>query len=361
MRRAGILFAFLGGLLIVGIVVSQGGDDPSPLGSPSANRLPQIGQPIASAAAGGGSAPALTVPPETVPPGATPRPLPQTGSSPRGAEASGVGSGPSSGGSGPFVSSLPLISDRKIIRSATIEVVVDDVGESVQLIETRAQAAGGFIAGSSLSIETAEQPAAPSATPTPERQRATITIRVPAETYPAVMNDIRALGNVKSETSDTSEVTEEYTDLEARLRNLQATEQQYLALLGRAAAIPDVLTVQDRLNNVRLESEQVQGRIQLLDNLTDLATITVTLGLPPLPSVEERPSPTPVPAAQPDEPTWSREAWDEAWGESQDVLETMGVAAITAAVILVWVLVPAVALGLGWRVFTVVSRRRQAS
>ena len=107
-------------------------------------------------------------------------------------------------------------------------------------------------------------------------------VRVPGERYQEVLNELRRLGDVRTEQSTASDVTAEYTDLQSRLRNLQATAAQYLTLLQRAETINDILIVQDRLNVVRLEIEQVQGRIQLLTNQTDLATITVHLTPPAL-------------------------------------------------------------------------------
>jgi len=82
---------------------------------------------------------------------------------------------------------------------------------------------------------------------------------------------------VENEQSEANDVTEEYTDLESRLRNLQATETQYLGFLERAQDINEVLQVQDRLNAVRADIEQVRGRANLLAGLSDLATITVHL------------------------------------------------------------------------------------
>ena len=242
-----------------------------------------------------------------------------------------------------------LIIDRKIIRTATIELTVDDVPGAVQRIEIAAAAAGGFVSGSSITIE--QQP--PPDDPEEEqeiRQRGTITIRVPAESYASVMSKLRSLvddpRDITSLTEDTSEVTEEYSDLQARLRNLEATEVQYLELLSRAESINDVLLVQDRLNSVRLQIEQVQGRIQLLDDLTSMATITTFLTLPPLTILPVDPEP---------EQSWATEAWENAWNASEDVLETLGVAAITGGVVLVWLLIPGALLLGGWWVFT--SRR----
>jgi len=242
-----------------------------------------------------------------------------------------------------------LFIDRQIIRTATIELTVDDVPGAVQRIEIATAAAGGFVSSSSITIE--QQP--PPDDPEEEqeiRQRGTITIRVPAESYASVMNKLRGIvddpRDITSLTEDTSEVTEEYSDLQARQRNLEATETQYLELLSRAESISDVLLVQDRLNSVRLEIEQVMGRLQLLDNLTSMATITAFLTLPPLVSLPVDPEP---------ERSWAREAWDDAWTASEDALEALGVAAITGGVLLVWLLIPGALFLGGWRV--VASRR----
>ncbi|MCH7484655.1 MAG: DUF4349 domain-containing protein [Chloroflexi bacterium] len=264
---------------------------------------------------------------------------------------------PASGGvGGATVNSLgsgtrPLIIDRKIIRTATIELTVGDVPGAIQRIETATAAAGGFVSGSSITIE--QQPPPDDPDEDQEiRQRGTITIRVPAESYASVMSKLRGLvddpRDITSLTEDTSEVTEEYSDLKARQRNLEATETQYLELLSRAESISDVLLVQDRLNSVRLEIEQVTGRIQLLDDLTSMATITTFLSLPPLVVTPVEPEPEA-------EESWATEAWENAWNTSEDVLEALGVAAITGGVVLVWLLIPGALLLGGWWVFT--SRR----
>jgi uncharacterized protein YjeT (DUF2065 family) len=149
---------------------------------------------------------------------------------------------------------------------------------------------------------------------------------------------------VKAENSQTNEVTAQYTDLQSQLRNLEATEAQYLALLERAATIEEILTVGDRLASVRLQIEQIQGQINLLDNLTDLATITINVSLP-APAIE-------LTVEEPvKEPNFARQALDDAWEASENVLEFMAVAAITAGVVMVWVLVPGVLLLVGWRLF----------
>jgi hypothetical protein len=213
----------------------------------------------------------------------------------------------------------------------------------MQLIETAAIGAGGFVSGSSLSVENTVRDEGEEA-----RQRGTITIRVPADRYISVLNDIRGLADepvdIQSVEEETTEVTEEYTDLQSRLRNLEATEAQYLALMEQAASIDDILTVQDRLSQVRSEIEQVTGRIQVLDDLTALATITVQLSLPPLATVTTEES-----GSQ----HWATEAAENAWQASEDTLQVFGVIAITAGIFAAWLAIPgAIALGAWWAIYS---------
>jgi hypothetical protein len=166
---------------------------------------------------------------------------------------------------GPGSDALASTADRKIVQTATMSLQVKDVGGGFEEVGRIATGAGGFVASSSFSYKG-------------DTQIASVTIRVPASAYQSVLGDLRALGEkVDSESSEANDVTEEYTDLSSRQRNLEATETQLLTLLAKANSISDILTVQDRLNDVRGQIEQIKGRIQMLDNLSDLATITLHL------------------------------------------------------------------------------------
>ncbi len=168
---------------------------------------------------------------------------------------------------------LPSLLDRKMIMVATVDVTVDDVARSFEDVANIAAGAGGFVSGSSFGHND-------------DRETASVTIRVPADKYQDALGRLRKLGKVRGEQSSSDDVTEQYTDLQSRLRNLQATEQQYLGFLSKAADIGQVLQVQDRLDAVRAEIEQVQGRINLVEHQTDLATITVHLDPPVVATVE---------------------------------------------------------------------------
>jgi|CXWL01.1.fsa_nt_gi hypothetical protein len=229
----------------------------------------------------------------------------------------------SEGGGGASPSTLPSTLDRKIIMTATLNLESAEVSKNFENAGNIAIANGGFVSSSSFGNSG-------------EEQTASITIRVPSENYQRTLSELRKLGEVKGEQSGANDVTEEYTDLDSRLRSLKAVEAQYVEFLTRAVTIDDVLTVQDRLNSTRIEIEQVQGRINLLNNQTDLATITVHLDPPIAAKV------TPVD----DGKTTPVEALENGWEAS---LELLGGAAAVVLVTIAfsWWLVP-VALVAGY-------------
>jgi hypothetical protein len=156
------------------------------------------------------------------------------------------------------------------------------------------------------------------------------------------MSDLRALGKVTTETSGSQDVTDEYVDLDANLRNLQASETAILKLMDKATQISDVLSLQRELTNVRGQIERIQGRKTYLERRTDMATITLSLRLPPV-------------AAAPITGT----SWDpvatalRGWQASLTVLRALASVAIVALAFSWW-LVPVAALGV------VVWRRRRS-
>lgn len=212
--------------------------------------------------------------------------------------------------------SLPPVLDRKIIMTATLTLAAEEVSQRFQDVANIAAGAGGFVASSSFGFRD-------------EEQIASVTLRVPGTEYQRVLGELRKLGDVRSEQATSNDVTEQFTDLESRLRNLQRTEQQYLELLGRAQTVDEILVVQDRLGQVRGEIEQVQGRIQLLEDQVDLATITVHLEPP---AIAQEPAD--------DGGRWSpAEAAERAWESSLAVLAgavTVGVAVLVFS----WWIVP---------------------
>jgi len=229
----------------------------------------------------------------------------------------------SSGGGGAPGGTLPLPSqlDRQIILTATLEIATAEVSKRFQDVANIAAQEGGFVGSSSFGNDG-------------DRQTASVTIRVPGDKYQDALSQLRKLGDVKAEKSDAADVTQDYTDLQSRLRNLKATELQYLAFLAKADNIGDVLQVQDRLNATRAEIEQVQGRIDMLAHQTDMATITVHLDPPIVAKSEPKHGSTgPLETAR------------DSFRASIDVLVGIGTVAL-AVVAFSWWLLPLAGLGL---------------
>jgi len=109
-------------------------------------------------------------------------------------------------------------------------------------------------------------------------RRGWISIRVPDGKFEQALAELRDLSvRVESESTDSQDVTEEYVDLQSRLKNAQATENQYLALLQKAENVEDILRIYERLSQVRSEIEQLKGRIQYLENTSSMSLISTRL------------------------------------------------------------------------------------
>ena len=165
---------------------------------------------------------------------------------------------------------------RKVISSATVSIEVKVVEEAVPQIRTIAEGMGGFVEQLSSSGVA-------------ERQQASMTIRVPQDQFFTVLERIEALGEVQSKHLGSEDVSEQFIDLEARLKSSLREEESLLALLGKAAAVSEVLTIERELARVRSEIERFQGQLNFLERRVALATIRVSLFPPPVP-VDQPPS-----------------------------------------------------------------------
>lgn len=181
----------------------------------------------------------------------------------------GGGSAPSEGGQyypspSPSDNEQPT-QDRKIVKTGSITLEVEDIAETMDKVAGMADEFNGYVVSSYK--QEYEQGVS-----------GHITIRVPSEKFDEAFARLRQLAiTVPYETTTAQDVTEEYVDLEAQLRNLQATEAQYLALLEKADKVEDILKVQKELSNVRGQIEQIEGRMQYLERTSETALIEVTL------------------------------------------------------------------------------------
>lgn len=161
---------------------------------------------------------------------------------------------------------VPVAGDRKVIKTAYIELEVevgkfeDTLFELISLAEQN----GGFISDS-RSYSDAEG----------SLTSGSVTIRIPSNKYSSIINKIKEMGTVKSTSSSGQDVTQEYTDLESRLRNYQAQEEVLLDLMKQSKKVSDSLEVQRELSNVQEQIEVIKGRMDYLDDLVSFSTIEV--------------------------------------------------------------------------------------
>jgi hypothetical protein len=166
----------------------------------------------------------------------------------------------------------PAASDegRRVIRTAELSLETDAPEAVGRKVTALAESGGGFV----LSSDTARSRASDGE----EVIEVTVVIRVPEAAFPSTLESLRALGkHVSSEKITGQDVTEEYVDLEARIKAQRAVEDQYLTVLKEAKAIHDILEVEQKLGEVRTEIERAEGRRRFLENQTKLSTLTVHL------------------------------------------------------------------------------------
>lgn len=184
-------------------------------------------------------------------------------------------------GSAPALASNP-IDTRKIIANADVSLVVEQTEEAVARIEALVADVGGYVADANLSKSFYGET---------EALRGSLVLRIPAESLPPVLDQLQALAtDVRSLNVSRQDVTEQYSDIEAQLRNLRATEEELLALLTEVRQKPnaspeDILTVHRSLMDIRGQIETLQGRKNLLDDQIGFSTVRVDL----IPNAANRP------------------------------------------------------------------------
>ena len=111
-----------------------------------------------------------------------------------------------------------------------------------------------------------------------ENRSALVSVRVPSDRFDEALRQLKLLdGEVITSNVDAKDVTDQFTDLQARLVAKQAEEQRYLQLFPQAKTVDETLKIDAALGNVRTQIEQLQGQINLIKNRTDFSTITMAI------------------------------------------------------------------------------------
>lgn len=180
-----------------------------------------------------------------------------------------------------------------IVKAASLEVQVPK-GDFDQAFRTAMLVAGrygGYVQSSSTSGTRVHS--------------GSLTIRVPSSSFDQAMSDLSDIGTTQARSISGQDVTNEYVDLNARLRTWEAQEAVLLRLMRDATSVEATLRVQSNLQDVQFRIEQIKGQLRVLENQTQLATIDIALHEPGAPI-------RPLQQTRPDERPSLSEAWTKA-------------------------------------------------
>jgi hypothetical protein len=211
--------------------------------------------------------------------------------------------------------------DRKIVKTAELGVRAEEVRDAAASAQRIAADFGGSVLSSRVE---GDGPVS-----------ADLVLVVPSPEFEAALDELRGLGEeVTTDTVRGEDVTEEFVDLESRERNLLAAEASLLELYDRAQSVNAALAIERELANIRGQIEQVQGRIQYLEDRT--ASSRVSLAIEPV----ARPKPEP--------PAWSpARVVAQSWEASLAVLQSLATV-VLSALVFGWWLAPVLVAGFVW-------------
>jgi hypothetical protein len=169
---------------------------------------------------------------------------------------------------------------RKIIYAATVEMVCTDFAATAKKLLDEVRSKGGYVAETNV-IGASNG----------KSREGTWKVRVPIAQFDAFMAALSGVGEVQSSSTTSQDVSEEYYDIEARLKNKRVEEARLIDHLRHSTAkLSDILMVEKEISRVQEEIERMEGRQRFLANQTDYSTVTITVR--ELTSLAPRESPT---------------------------------------------------------------------
>lgn len=153
---------------------------------------------------------------------------------------------------------------RKIIREGEITFETSDVSETKSLITKTAQELNGYI-----TRESANEYA--------DRIEQTLVIRIPADKFDLLLEKIsRSARKIESKNINALDVTEEYIDVEARLKTKKELENRYRELLAKASKVDEIVSIEKEIGQLRADIESVEGRLNYLKDRVAFSSLTAT-------------------------------------------------------------------------------------
>jgi Domain of unknown function (DUF4349) len=174
---------------------------------------------------------------------------------------------PADGGNPVGDAAIPdVAAERKIIFNGVLEVEVKNFGAAHKDVNNLMKLHGAFYSKTEIRGDSGK------------KRVGTFTIKVPVEHFQTLLDSIAELGDPVRNTTDSQDVTEEYIDVAARVKNLKGEEEALQKILKELGSkLDDVFKLRDQILKIREQIERAEGRLQALGKLTSLSTITLTL------------------------------------------------------------------------------------
>ena len=164
--------------------------------------------------------------------------------------------------------SRTTVIDTKIRKTASLTLEVKDIPGAVETFKGIAAQKGGYL--SSTNVQKGYN----------NRLTGSVVIRIPQAEFENALVGVRAIGTVKSISTQGQDVTEEYVDLQAQITSYQNQLAQYNAIMKQSTKIEDIIKVQEQIDRVQTDLNRLEGRLKYLNSRIDLSTITVSLQEP---------------------------------------------------------------------------------
>ena len=155
--------------------------------------------------------------------------------------------------------------DRRVVKSGNANIEVESFDSAISKIKEMAKNYDGYVTNSNMWIYDSKT------------KYWNITVKIPESKFKELDQLLTQVGTIKSKEISSYDVTEEYIDLQARLKNLKNQEKRYTELLDMAKDVNEVLAVEAQLSRVRGEIESLEGRIKYLDNTTSYGTFYINI------------------------------------------------------------------------------------
>jgi len=188
----------------------------------------------------------------------------------------------------PVIPNTVLTFDRLVIFTAQMEMNVTKVQGAMQDLQGVAYALGGYISDSYVNPIPAGSMVYKGIL-AKQAFDASVTLRIPSNNFNDALNRIASLGDVISMTTSSRDVTDEYVDLQARIRNLENVLEQYRNILKNASRTNDILDIQSSIDNIQEQIERLKAQASQTEKQTSFALITVHLVEPYVIKTDDKP------------------------------------------------------------------------